>query len=245
MKKLTALTSCLLALSFGAYAQYMPMKAGEVLTYESRTVEDNKIEKYTSTVIEMDNQSDLISVTLQDKYQSADNPFSNIEDPTFYAYTPSTGETVHTIMTAELYKSSIIASLREMIKQSGEYVSEQDFATLEKTIKPKGNIKVPIPAKVEEGETFPNSTIRCSIMGQSAGVKIVKGSYLGYEEIEVPAGKFNCVKLTYTLSFIGEGADQKITTWYAPEVGMVKNVVTDKKGKELSVDTLTAVSTTN
>ena len=99
-------------------------------------------------------------------------------------------------------------------------------------IRPKGDVFIELPAEANAGASIPNSAIRATIEGQPMGVKITKGTYQGYEEIEVPAGKFNCLKVTYTTTIIGQPGDTKVTAWYAPGVGLVKQNEADKKGKE-------------
>jgi hypothetical protein len=56
-----------------------------------------------------------------------------------------------------------------------------------------------------------------------AGAGKVVRTVVGAEEVEVPAGKFQAVRVEAEVP-IGREATQKTTTWYAPEVGWVKMV---------------------
>ncbi|MDE6120519.1 MAG: DUF3108 domain-containing protein, partial [Muribaculaceae bacterium] len=60
-----------------------------------------------------------------------------------------------------------------------------------------------------------------------------KGVYKGFEEVETPAGKFNCVKVEFQRkeAMGGPVVTNNITRWYAQGIGMVKMISADKKGK--------------
>lgn len=222
----------------------MPMDEGTVLTYRiTESTDKNKTSTYTSTVVSVEELSDGVTkVELVDRHDSSDTPFGDIEQNSSYIYDKSTGMTKYIAMTSDEFKRMSMSSVRAMVAQSGGYFSEQQYEELEKAMKPKGELVLVLSNEVAEGQSFPNSTIRCSLMGQSMGMKIVKGTYGGFEDISVEGGTFKCLKLSYTLAMIGEGADTKVTGWYAEGIGCVKQVTTDKKGKTLSVEELVSVS---
>lgn len=244
MKRIFTLIAAVAALSAASFAQYMPTVKGTVLTYEQKDLSDNKTETYTSTVTEVATDADgKITATLVEKHKVPGSAFDEIETTSSFTFNPADTLTVNILVTSEEFKRISLLSIKEMFAQAGQYPSEQDMAEIEKAIKPKGDIEVPLPANAVEGATFPNSSIRASLMGQSMGMKLVKGSYLGYEDVEVPAGNFHCLKVAYTMSIIGAGApDTKATVWYAPKVGIVKDVTTDKKGKTLTESVLTKIA---
>lgn len=244
MKKYLLIASALFLGCFAASAQYMPSEKGTVLTYKSSDVESNKEDTYharVTDVVTADNG--VVTATVVETHKVEGTAFGELDQTTTFSYDPATEVTTNTLLTADEFKRVTLLSIREMLSQSGQFVSDQQMAELENSFKPKGDMEVPIPAKVADEEAFANSAIRASFMGMSVGVKIVKGKYLGYEEIEVPAGKFNCVKLTYTLAYIGQGAepDKKITSWYAPGVGLVKQVAANKKDKPVGEDVLISI----
>lgn len=238
MKKLFSLLSLLFVGAAAAFAQYMPSTEGEVLKFKATDFENNKTEEYEAKVVKVTNADGVTTAEIVEVHKSPVNPLETLEQNITYKYNEAEQSTVLTLMTAADYKHMVVSSIKEMISASGQYVSPQQVAEIENSLKPKGEISFVLPAKVEAGQTFPNSSIRCTFMGQAMGMKAVKGSYLGYEEVEVPAGKFNCIKLTYTMSIIGEGSDARVTMWVAPGVGVVKQSTANKKGKELGVEEL-------
>lgn len=244
MKRLVAFVAVLAAFGMAAFAQYMPTQKGAVLTYETKTFENNSTDTYTVTVTDVATDANgVVTANLVEKHKIPGTAFGEIEQSSSFIYNPTDGLTEFVMMTADEFKRTTMLSMKEMFAQMGQMPSEQDMAELEKALKPKGDITIPVPAKIEDGGTFANSAIRASLMGQSMGVKVLKGTYLGYEEVEVPAGKFNCAKLTFKFSIIGAGGeDTNITMWFAPEVGIVKNLTTNKKGKELALDTLQSIA---
>jgi hypothetical protein len=55
------------------------------------------------------------------------------------------------------------------------------------------------------------------------------GRGVGEEELEVPAGKFRCIRIES--EFVFNGASYTRTRWRAPRCGMVKEVVVGKDGE--------------
>jgi hypothetical protein len=73
-----------------------------------------------------------------------------------------------------------------------------------------------LPAKVKDTWEA-NPSHQGKIMGRGTR------TLAGYEEIEVPAGKFRAVRVDWDYTPVGQPT-YKIKTWYAPGVGMVKMV---------------------
>ena len=239
MKRLSLLFAIACATCVSALAQYMPMQKGTVLVYESKNLSENTSETYSSTVTDVTtDDKGVIKVELLDKHNNPDSPFANLDSRNWFTFNPSDSLTVNTVMTSEQFKELMLASMREMFAQMGQFPTAQQFAEVERMVKPKGELKIPLPANVTEGQNFSNSSIRANIMGNATGMKINKGTYLGYEDIEVPAGTFHCLKLTFNLSEIGEGSDIRQTMWFAKCVGVVKQTLADKKGSPISEDVL-------
>lgn len=244
MKRIFTFAAFLIACMSATFAQYMPSEKGSVFTYESKNFEQDKTETYTATVDDVTTDaSGVVTVSVIERHTVEGSFLGEVEQNSTYTYNPETGLTENVVMTAEEFKRQSMISIREMFAQMGQYPTDDDMAQVDKMFKPKGNITIPLPAKVTEGESFANSAIRANMMGQSMGMKLGKGSYVGYEDVEVSAGTYNCLKLTYTITFIGEQVpDMKVTAWYAPGVGLVKQLAADKKGKEISVDVLKSIS---
>ncbi len=66
----------------------------------------------------------------------------------------------------------------------------------------------------------------------------------GFEDVTTDAGTFSCIKVSYQMrSNTPDGAQKEyVTDWYAPGIGQVKEVKTNKKGEVLTEQVLTAIS---
>lgn len=245
MKRFFAIIPLLAA--FAAVAQYMPVKEGQVLKFDVMERADVKadFEKGTATVtvtsVETSDDGSSMTATVKE-HKSISSEKSPEDTNSTYTFSPETKLTTYVMMTAEDFKATVMNVMREMAEQAGQYVSPQDMEEMSKMLKPKGNLEIPLTEAPEAEASFPTSSIRMSLPGQSAGVKAAKGKYLGMEELETSAGKFNCLKLTYVLAPIGQGVDNYVTEWYATNLGLVKQVVADKKGNTLFEQTLTSFS---
>lgn len=226
-----------------ASAQYMPMKNGIVFTYEAKSAEENTADNFTSTVTDFVTDADgTIRATVVEKHHIEGSLIGDIEQPTYYSFNPADKMTTYIPVAGEDYKKLVLSGLRQMFEAAGQYPSDQDMADLAKKLKPKGDLVIELPDQAVEGAQMPNSTIRMSIEGQPAGIKLVKATYQGYEDVATDAGTFHCLKVAYTISVIGQGADQKVTSWFAPNVGMVKQETTDKKGKPVESTILKSIT---
>jgi len=87
-----------------------------------------------------------------------------------------------------------------------------------------------LPAK--KGETWETAHTH---EGEAVTVKYTVG---GEEEVEVPAGKFRCIRIESECVF--KEVNDKRTLWWAPRCGMVKGVLvgTDKVGTQYACTTV-------
>lgn len=102
-----------------------------------------------------------------------------------------------------------------------------------------------IPSELEVGQSLPdaNNVIQAS----SNDINLLKFNYSltnrkveAKETIETEAGSFECYKVTYELFFKAVlSKNLMVSEWYAKDVGIVKSVTFNKKGKEVSSMTLT------
>ena len=65
-------------------------------------------------------------------------------------------------------------------------------------------------------------------IGQWKGTAIANGP----EKVEVPAGKFEAIRVKLDIVFAGDR--RRITTWYAPGIGKVKEILLDGIGRSAS-----------
>jgi hypothetical protein len=92
------------------------------------------------------------------------------------------------------------------------------------------------PSRMEVGQTLPDGSVSMKVSGGMAmlnmTVNIINRKVEAFESITVPAGTFDCYKITYDTDV---KSIVKVTTttaeWIAKNVGMVRSETYDKKGK--------------
>jgi len=248
MKKIVTLAIALLVACAGASAQLCSTKEGQKITYKQ--IEGKEKEKKelaaTSTVVKVETAADgVVSVRMEDKTSDPSNPLHENTMYSGYRFNPSDTTTTNVIMAADDFKEFIISMMVQGAEAQGHFVSESELAEVNKMIKVSGEMALPLKPNAVAGQTFPNSTLRCNMGPQSMKLLLCKGKYQGREEIETPAGKFNCVKVEYQVRSTGMGPDtpdQYVTAWYAEGIGMVRQIDADKKGNVRSEQIITAIS---
>jgi hypothetical protein len=106
------------------------------------------------------------------------------------------------------------------------------------------------PAGMQAGLTLPDANMTMEVY--SSGIKIMtmqvmitERKVIGQEDITTPAGIIKTWKTTYT-SESKMGPVKKsffYTTWYAPDLGAVRNEYSDKKGKLQGYSQITEIVT--
>ncbi len=239
MKHIAVLCAALLATGV-ASAQYINMEPGTTLVYTESmaTDKDPFTADFTSTVASAETGADgVITVTLNEVHKVPGNELGEIKANEYYTYNPADGLTVHYVLRADDYRDQMVEFMVETLKSQGQYPSESDIAELRKMIKVKGDLKMPLPAETPSEPKIANSSMKLTAGPTSVSMNLWEGKYLGKEGIETPAGKFDdCEKVSYTLKTTSPQGNERTlnTVWYAKGIGIVKQVATDKKGKEIS-----------
>ncbi|KOY85602.1 hypothetical protein AD998_05045 [bacterium 336/3] len=104
------------------------------------------------------------------------------------------------------------------------------------------------PHKLSAGQTLPDASVdtQSTMNGMkimSMSTKITNRKVEGFETVETPAGKFECVKISYTYSnkmTLGK-IEGKAVEYLAKGVGLVKSESFDKNGKKVSTQLLTKI----
>lgn len=236
MKKIITLVASVVMGLVPMMAQYMPSKEGTVLTYtETSYVDGEQSADYKATVVAVTTAEDgVITVNLEEIHKIPGNDFADIKDYTSYTYNPADGLTTIVEATPESTADALVNMLVEGARSQGQNPSESDIAELRKMIKIKGELSLPLPATADPDAKVPNQTMTVSIATQTMKSSLWEIKYLGYEDVEVPAGKFeNCLKVSYvSKQNNSEGVIKKYcTSWFAKNVGEIKSVAADKKGK--------------
>ena len=107
------------------------------------------------------------------------------------------------------------------------------------------NLEIPDNLKVDQElkDAEMNIHIEASPMQVNLKFTITDRKVLAEENLKVPAGSFDCFKITQKVSMKMMMMVESISTeWYAREVGMIKSESYNKKGKLMSYSLLTAYS---
>lgn len=128
-----------------------------------------------------------------------------------------------------------VETLKTLQKELASLQKDQTFAPAEQldalAKNNQGAITIPLKKDIAEGEKIPSGkfTIRTSFM--KADLKISKGKYEGFEKVSVPAGTFDCLKVSYKMKkrILYLPRTTYVTQWYAEGIGLVKEETADKK----------------
>lgn len=104
------------------------------------------------------------------------------------------------------------------------------------------------PPSMKSGQTLPDAEM--GMIMRMGGLQMMNTRYFiknrkveGEESVTTPAGTYKCLKISYDFEYKLMGTRSLHTLyWYAPEVGMVRSISYDKKGKEESKMELTKFS---
>lgn len=233
--KLTAIAAMLLFGAASASAQYMCQKQGTVYSYTSTNVEEKTSADAVVTVSEVSTAADgVVTARYRRVEKVPGNDFAEITSYSTYAYNPADNSTLYTIMSGNDFKTFLIDMVVQAAAQEGHSVSDADKAELEKNITAKGDLTMNLPATFTADQKVPNKSIKVNMGPTSMSMSLWDVKYVGYEDVETPAGKFSeCLKVSYVQkSNTPAGAEKDYCiSWFAKGIGEVKSVTTDKKGK--------------
>ena len=198
-----AIAALVVLMSMGATAasaQYMCSKQGTVFTYLEKVLEGEQkgeIESVT-TVISVSSADGIETSVLEEVQKISD--FVELKTSNSYTYNPETGLTVYNMLEGEEYKKTIINMLVDAARATGTPVSDSNIAELDKSITTKGALVLDLPAEADPATKIPNKSLKLNMGPTQMSMNLWDTKYAGYEDVEVPAGKFeNCLKVTYVL----------------------------------------------
>ncbi|MDE6702578.1 MAG: DUF3108 domain-containing protein [Muribaculaceae bacterium] len=227
-------------------AQYFSTVQGQQLNYKTNLL-DNKdeAERATkSTMISVETAADgVITAREQDVQTDSSNPLLEVTTYRGYVYDPATDITKVIVMSAADFKEFVVSMISQGAAAAGQPVSEMALAELSNSLSSKGSLEFDLDPKAAPDTKLPKSNLRLSAGMDTMRANLWDGKFLGSETVTVPAGTFDCLKVSYTMVINGgEGVDKRfITDWYAKGVGLVKSVETDKKGNPTSEDVLISI----
>lgn len=237
MKKLFTLAFAALA-ALAASAQYCCTVPGTVLEYaSSATGEDGKtIETtVTATVLDATTGADgIVSVKTEEVTPIPGSDFGKVTEYAYSSYNPADSITTVVIAGEEDSKASVVNLIKTSAEAAGQTLSDGQIKELEESIKVKGSLKLELKPGIAAGTKIANQTLRLSFGPETMVMNLWEAQYAGYESVEVPAGTFECIKVSYVQNIKMGTNKQKnyVTSWYAPGIGLVRSVSADKKGTE-------------
>lgn len=239
MKKLTALFASVLCFT-GASAQYVCLQQGTTMDYKSVIYQGtDSVEIETNAVIASVTEADgKFTVLTQETTPIEDGPFKEKIDTATVIYNPAEKSTTFLLSTEEAARQNMIDMIKMQYQAAGQFVTEGDLSTLFSSIRVKGELTLTLTDGMAAGTKLPNKSQRIIVDQQSFSYNIWNAVVEGTETITVPAGTFECLKV----SFVNKVDSQKIyvTQWYAPNIGTIKAVQELKKGEPMLCQYLTA-----
>ena len=244
-KTFVTLLSVLCALA--AQAQLCNLHEGTALVYVVSDRETNEVRLDTAFVsdIASNGGQTIVEQSFCNRKAKAKDSIFDGQDVIKFAH-KADGTTERIVIDEEWGTETMKTLRKELAAQGGILPDETEF---EKELdalaeREKGMIAIPLKRDAAKGETFPSAKYSLKAGFMKVGMEISKGKYEGTEKVVVPAGTFDCLKLSYRQkkSILYLPKTQFLTQWYAEGVGLVKEEVTDKKGKRLKCSrTLLAV----
>ena len=222
MKNYVLLLVCMLS-AIAASAQYCSIQKGQKLYYEVLTGK-KKTETYTS-VVNVEKVNDFVP-KMNEK----------MKDTLFYqkvAY--ANNNTLIYLQDGESMKDNICGMMAEALNKKDMTSAKAKFDT-------NGKICLLLNEKRQKGEKIESDEMTIRIKPVTMTVSM-KGQYEGTETISTPAGKFDCVKVTYSMKvkFFMFSDESQVTEWYAKGVGLVKHEESSRKLGQKMTKTLTKI----
>ena len=246
MKKL--FTLALIALcALGAKAQYVAAP-GTVLEYDMKmqnpeTHDSISIKAVTKILSATPDADGKVTYLCEETATSPERELSST-DTTTVVYNPADRTTFIMMMDKDETRRDVIKSIKDMIAQSGQFVSESDLADMERSITAKGELSLTLSDEMTEGTKLPNKSLRINVAEKSFSHNLWEGKVLGRESVTTPAGTFDCLKISYVHKVSTPDGNERnyVTSWYALGVGEVKEIQSTKKGETISEAVLTALT---
>lgn len=235
MKKACLIFAAVFCMS-AAQAQFCNMEKGTVLLYVNEDREANEVRIDTAFISDVVRKGDDWLVN-----QSCLNPKTRTRDSIYdsdsfmrFIYRKD-GVTAHVVIDEKWGPEKARTLRRELAEYGnapfdGEADLDEQLADVENQ---KGAIALPLKKNAAQGEDMPGGEYTLKVGFMKVGMKVDKGKYAGFEQVTVPVGSFDCLKVSYRLkqSILYLPRTEYVTRWYAEGVGLVKEEVADKKGR--------------
>lgn len=211
-----------------ASAQYCCLQEGQKLRYEM--FDGEKSSEIISSVVNVEERNDSCFVTVRDSVPEMNERLKGATLCSRMAC--SGGNTLVYLQDENTGRENIYSML------SGA-LDEKQLAEAKDKFSMEGEISLLLNDGMKEGDKLAPCEMTIHI-GPLSMKTTMKGKCEGREILSVPAGRFECVKVAYTLKlkFFLFSETSEVTEWYAKGVGLVKHEETSKKTGKTMVKTL-------
>lgn len=230
MKNYVLLLVCMLS-AIATSAQYCSIQKGQKLYYEVLTGK-KRTETYTS-VVNVEKVNDSTFITLGDFMPKMNE---KMKDTLFYqkvAY--ANNNTLIYLQDGESMKGNMLGMMAAALNKNDMTAAKEKFDV-------NGQICLLLSEKQKKGDKIKVNEMSIRIKPVTMTVSM-KGQYEGTETVSTLAGRFDCVKVTYSMKvkFFMFSDESLVTEWYAKGVGLVKHEEKNRKSGQKIIKTLTKI----
>ena len=219
-------------------AQFCNLNKNATLVYVNSNRETNETRIDTVTVSNVNRKGDYtwVEQTLCNPAAQKQKSFYEGYNTVKFVYEPN-GVT-NRILIDEKWGVETMKNLKKELDsyQNSATKSNKDFdEQLANAEHQKGAIAIPLKADAAKGEKIPDGRYSLKMDYMKVSFDLSNGKYEGFEKVTVPAGTFDCLKISYKIkaNVLYLPQTQYITQWYAKGIGLVKEEIANKK-KELT-----------
>ena len=214
--RLLLTTALITVITAGAYAQntFFPTRAGTVLLYANNNANGRAESHSRQTIKNVEGSGN--NMTISYVYESLDKNKNPLKPPT---------EIPCTVIIKD---GTVNLDMSQMV--AGQLQGQQLKAEIT-------GVPMELPSNLQPGQTLKDAevtlTIDMGVMKMITVIKMTDGKCLAIEDLTVPAGTFNCRKITQTVTttVLGRNITTTTVSWYALGIGTVKTESYDNKNK--------------
>lgn len=245
------LTIFFLSLTGVVKSQFFTSQKGAVLYYEVNNKKNGEITKDTLHIDKVETSNNTLSVKEgKNKIEIRDNDKIAIEmesgtDFRTYKYSNENNITYVSFMN----EKDAYALMQDIYEKSYQKASpekkdelKENYERTKKNMQFKGDAYITLNPKATKGDKLPESEYSQKIGPMKIRTIIDKGTVDGFETLTTPAGKFECIKVSYRVraKMLLFTETSYITEWYAENVGLIKSIERDEDKNENLIRILTS-----
>lgn len=245
------LTIFFLSLTGVVKSQFFTSQKGAVLYYEVNNKKNGEITKDTLHIDKVETSNNTLSIKEgKNKIEIGNNDKIAIEmesgtDFRTYKYSNENNITYVSFMN----EKDAYALMQDIYEKSYQKASpkkkeelKENYERTKKNMQFKGDAYITLNPKATKGDKLPESEYSQKIGPMKIRTIIDKGTVDGFETLTTPAGKFECIKVSYRVraKMLLFTETSYITEWYSENVGLIKSIERDEDKNENLVRILTS-----